>query len=105
MLGHTEACAILVTRGAEGMMLVRAGLSAFEVRSRAREVFDVSGAGDTAAANLAVAFAAGAGLENAVRLANIAAGIVVSKLGTATVTREQLLRELEEERATDSFPG
>lgn len=87
--------ALLVTRGSAGMMLVRRGQRKFEVRGRAREVFDVSGAGDTAAANLAVAFAAGAELEDAVALANVAAGIVVAKLGTATVTREQLIRELQ----------
>lgn len=87
--------ALLATRGSAGMMLVRPGRRKFEVRGRAREVFDVSGAGDTAAANLAVAFAAGAELEDAVALANVAAGIAVSRLGTATVTREQLIRELQ----------
>jgi len=87
--------ALLATRGAAGMMLIRRGQRRFEVSGRAREVFDVSGAGDTAAANLAVAFAAGAELQDAVALANVAAGIVVSKLGTATVTREQLIRELQ----------
>ena len=95
VLDASEIDALLATRGAAGMMLVRRGRRKFEVRGRAREVFDVSGAGDTAAANLAVAFAAGAELEDAVALANVAAGIVVAKLGTATVTREQLLRELQ----------
>jgi D-beta-D-heptose 7-phosphate kinase/D-beta-D-heptose 1-phosphate adenosyltransferase len=95
LLSETGAGAILVTLGAAGMMLVRPGLPVFEIHGRAKEVFDVSGAGDTAAANLAVAAAAGAPLEQAVSLANIAAGIVVSKLGTATVTREQLARHLQ----------
>src|SRR5579883_2989474 len=95
VLDASEIDALLATRGASGMMLVRRGRRKFEVRGSAREVFDVSGAGDTAAANLAVAFAAGAELEDAVALANVAAGIVVAKLGTATVTREQLLRELQ----------
>jgi D-beta-D-heptose 7-phosphate kinase / D-beta-D-heptose 1-phosphate adenosyltransferase len=94
VLDSSGVDAVLVTRGAEGMMLVRPGLPVFSVKGGAREVFDVSGAGDTAAANLAVAFAAGAELEDSVRLANIAAGIAVSKLGTATVTREQLLSEM-----------
>jgi D-beta-D-heptose 7-phosphate kinase/D-beta-D-heptose 1-phosphate adenosyltransferase len=94
VLDSSGVDAVLLTLGAEGMMLVRPGLPVFSIKGGAREVFDVSGAGDTAAANLAVAFAAGAQLEDAVKLANIAAGIAVSKLGTATVTREQLLNEL-----------
>ncbi len=102
VLDASEIDALLATRGASGMMLVRRGRRKFEVRGSAREVFDVSGAGDTAAANLAVAFAAGAELEDAVALANVAAGIVVSKLGTATVTREQLLRELQ---SADRLPA
>jgi D-glycero-beta-D-manno-heptose-7-phosphate kinase len=60
------------------------------IPAQAREVFDVTGAGDTVIATLAVMLAAGAGLEPAVHLANRAAGIVVGKLGTATATREEL---------------
>jgi bifunctional ADP-heptose synthase (sugar kinase/adenylyltransferase) len=60
------------------------------IEAEAREVFDVTGAGDTVIAALAVMLATGAGLESAVRLANRAAGIVVGKLGTATATREEL---------------
>ena len=56
----------------------------------AREVFDVSGAGDTVIATMAAALAAGASLEDAVRLSNQAAGIVVGKLGTAVVTADEL---------------
>jgi D-beta-D-heptose 7-phosphate kinase/D-beta-D-heptose 1-phosphate adenosyltransferase len=100
VLDSSGVDALLVTRGAEGMMLVRPGLPVFSIKGGAREVFDVSGAGDTAAANLVVAFAAGAHLEEAVSLANIAAGIAVSKLGTAVVTRDQLLNEL---RTSDSL--
>jgi bifunctional ADP-heptose synthase (sugar kinase/adenylyltransferase) len=60
------------------------------IPAEAREVFDVTGAGDTVIAALAVMLAAGAGLENAVRIANRAAGIVVGKLGTATASRAEL---------------
>ena len=60
------------------------------IEAQAREVFDVTGAGDTVIAALGVMLAAGAGLESAVRIANRAAGIVVGKLGTAAATRAEL---------------
>ncbi len=81
--------ALLLTRGEEGMTLFRKG-SSVNIKAEAREVFDVTGAGDTVIATLAVMLAAGAGLEAAVRLANRAAGIVVGKLGTATATPAEL---------------
>jgi rfaE bifunctional protein kinase chain/domain len=81
--------ALLLTRGEEGMTLFRRNGSV-NIRAEAREVFDVTGAGDTVIASLAVMLAAGMGLEAAVRLANRAAGIVVGKLGTATASREEL---------------
>lgn len=81
--------ALLVTRSEEGMSLFREG-AALHVPAVAREVFDVSGAGDTVIATLATALGAGAGIEDAVRLANRAAGIVVGKLGTAVVTADEL---------------
>jgi rfaE bifunctional protein kinase chain/domain len=74
--------ALLVTRGDEGMTLFRARRK-LHIKTEAREVFDVTGAGDTVIATLAVMLAAGANLEAAVRAANRAAGIVVGKLGTA----------------------
>jgi rfaE bifunctional protein kinase chain/domain len=81
--------ALLLTRSEEGMSLFTdAGVS--HVKAQAREVFDVSGAGDTVIATLAVALAAGWPLERAMALANRAGGIVVGKLGTATVTSEEL---------------
>ena len=64
--------------------------STLNVPTVAREVFDVSGAGDTVIATMAAALAAGASLEEAVRLSNQAAGIVVGKLGTAVVTADEL---------------
>ena len=81
--------ALLLTRSEEGMSLfTETGVS--HVKAQAREVFDVSGAGDTVIATLAVALAAGWPLERAMALANRAGGIVVGKLGTATVTSEEL---------------
>jgi rfaE bifunctional protein kinase chain/domain len=81
--------ALLVTRSEEGMSLFREN-RADHVEAQAREVYDVSGAGDTVIAMLAVALAAGADDVEAMRLANKAGGIVVGKLGTAVVTPEEL---------------
>lgn len=86
--------ALLVTRSEDGMSLFRG----HEVRhepTHTREVFDVSGAGDTVIATLAVMLASGADLFDAMRIANRAAGIVVGKLGTASVTREEIVRDME----------
>ncbi|MBQ9537365.1 MAG: D-glycero-beta-D-manno-heptose 1-phosphate adenylyltransferase [Desulfovibrionaceae bacterium] len=80
---------ILWTRGAQGMMLLRGG-RAHEIKAEAREVSDVSGAGDTVIAVLAAALAAGFDWVKAAELANTAAGIVVGKLGTSTVTLREL---------------
>ncbi len=85
--------AVLVTRGAQGMSLVTAD-EATHFSSVAREVFDVSGAGDTVVATLAAGMAAGMPVLDAARLANVAAGIVVGKAGTAVVYPDDLLAEL-----------
>lgn len=82
---------VLATRSAEGMTLVMKGLPPQHFKAEAREVFDVSGAGDTVVATLALAMAAGASPADAARLANIAAGIVVGKVGTATVSTQELI--------------
>lgn len=84
--------ALVVTRGSKGMSLFEAGASVrrVDVPTAARTVYDVTGAGDTALAAFALAIAAGADREMAVRLANLAAGVVVGKRGTATVTPEEL---------------
>ena len=84
--------ALLVTRSEEGMTLFAD--EAHHQPAVAREVFDVSGAGDTVIATLAVMIAAGADWAEAIRVANIAAGIVVGKLGTAVVSREELAAAL-----------
>jgi rfaE bifunctional protein kinase chain/domain len=89
-----ELDALLVTRSEEGMSLYARGQAPFHIPAHAREVFDVSGAGDTVIATLATLLASGAELEYAVRIANRAAGIVVGKLGTAVVGRDEIEREL-----------
>ena len=81
--------ALLVTRSEEGMSLYTAA-GADDIPAVAREVYDVSGAGDTVIATLGVMLAAGADLGTAVRIANEAAGVVVGKLGTAVVTPDEL---------------
>lgn len=99
-----ELGALLVTRGEHGMTLLRAGLEALHFPARAREVFDVTGAGDTVIGVLAAAVAAGAALPEAVSLANMAAGIVVGKLGTAVVSAPELRRAVSQERGGERVP-
>jgi rfaE bifunctional protein kinase chain/domain len=89
LLGKLGLEALLLTRGEDGMTLFSKN-KVTTIKAEAREVFDVTGAGDTVIAALAVMLAAGAGLEDAVRIANRAAGIVVGKLGTATATPAEL---------------
>jgi D-beta-D-heptose 7-phosphate kinase/D-beta-D-heptose 1-phosphate adenosyltransferase len=87
--------AVLITRGDRGMMLFERDNPPVKVQTAAREVFDVTGAGDTVIATLAFALAAGASMTEAALLANHAAGIVVGKLGTATATRQEILDSIE----------
>lgn len=94
-LRDSEASWLVVTRGAEGMSLFSADGCRRDFPSMAREVFDVSGAGDTVAATLAAALGAGTSVEEAVSLANLAAGLVVAKVGTAVVTRQELEAEVD----------
>ena len=82
--------AVLATRSQEGMTLVADGQPAQRLAAEAREVFDVSGAGDTVAAVVAAGLAAGMALADAARLANVAAGVVVGKVGTAAATPDEL---------------
>lgn len=85
-----EGSAVLVTRGPEGMTLFEPDHQAVHIPAAGRHVYDVTGAGDTVVATLALALATGAGLEQAARLANAAAGIVVGEVGTATVSLKEL---------------
>lgn len=82
---------VLITRGARGMMLLEGDRSPVYVKTIAREVYDVTGAGDTVIAALAAALATGASMIEAATFANHAAGIVVGKVGTATVSPEEVL--------------
>jgi D-beta-D-heptose 7-phosphate kinase/D-beta-D-heptose 1-phosphate adenosyltransferase len=82
--------ALLVTRSERGMTLVQAGDEAMTLAAEAREVFDVTGAGDTVIAMLAAGLAAGTSVADAARLANLAAGLVVRKIGVASVTPAEL---------------
>ena len=101
-LMHTlQLQALLVTRGEHGMTLLRPGAEELHLPARAREVFDVTGAGDTVIAVLAAAVAAGASLPQSVALANIAASIVVGKLGTATVSGPELRRAVQQDQGSE----
>jgi D-beta-D-heptose 7-phosphate kinase/D-beta-D-heptose 1-phosphate adenosyltransferase len=93
LMDRLDIESLVVTRGEDGLTLVtRGGTQDFP--AAAREVFDVAGAGDTVVAILTAALAAGAPIEDALRLANLGAGIVVGKVGTAPITKEELLAEL-----------
>jgi rfaE bifunctional protein kinase chain/domain len=118
LLAHFGCSAVVITRGEKGMNVVeeisagqlhipatssevtyaRVGQSGVERGGTGRQVFDVTGAGDTVLSVLALAVAAGAELRDAAILANAAAGVVVGKLGTAIVTREELLAAMNEGR-------
>lgn len=91
LLTQHDIGAILVTRSEEGMTLVDAGGIRVNVHAQAREVFDVSGAGDTVVSTLAAVWSVGADLVDAVQLANTAAGLVVAKVGTAVVHPQEVL--------------
>ena len=90
--------ALLVTRGEQGMSLLEKDKPARHLPTHAREVFDVTGAGDTVISVLAAAMAAGMPLEAATQLSNVAAGIVVGKLGTATASMDEIRAALAEQQ-------
>jgi D-beta-D-heptose 7-phosphate kinase/D-beta-D-heptose 1-phosphate adenosyltransferase len=90
LIGELGLEALLVTRSEQGMTLLRRAGDALHLPTHAKEVFDVTGAGDTVIAVLAAVLAAGRSLPEATALANMAAGVVVGKLGTATVAPEEL---------------
>ena len=90
LISTLELTALLVTRSEKGMTLLRPGQAPFHLPTEAREVFDVTGAGDTVISVLATALADGRSFEEACYLANVAAGIVVGKLGTSTVSTVEL---------------
>ena len=90
MLERLDLSALLVTRSEKGMLLIEGGDEPLFLSARAREVFDVTGAGDTVIAVLAGALAAGESLSSAAALSNLAAGLVVGKIGVASVTPSEL---------------
>jgi D-beta-D-heptose 7-phosphate kinase/D-beta-D-heptose 1-phosphate adenosyltransferase len=98
ILSRLGCGAALITRGEHGMSLFERGARPAHLPAAAREVFDVTGAGDTVIATLALAVAAGATLCEAAALANLAAGVVVAKLGTATASPEEILSALDTKR-------
>ena len=91
LLNYLECEAVLITRGKAGMSLFEPDQPMITISTKAKEVFDVTGAGDTVIAALALGLAAGLSFAEAAALANYAAGIVVGKLGTATATKNELL--------------
>jgi D-beta-D-heptose 7-phosphate kinase/D-beta-D-heptose 1-phosphate adenosyltransferase len=93
LLDELDLDCVLITRGAQGMTLF-ADSEMISIPVEAREVYDVTGAGDTAAAVFALALAAGASYDVAARLSNAAAGIVVGKVGTSTLAHDDLLRHI-----------
>lgn len=93
-LDTAQAQHVLVTRSEKGIMLVSANGGRYTDRSLALEVFDVSGAGDTVIATVAAGMGSGMAIEEAVHTANVAAGLVVAKLGTATLSVEELMEGL-----------
>jgi D-beta-D-heptose 7-phosphate kinase / D-beta-D-heptose 1-phosphate adenosyltransferase len=104
-LEHQFDGTVLVTRAEAGMSLHRPGLPVSHFATSVLEVADVSGAGDTALATLAVSLAEGRSLEEATILSNLAAGIAVGKAGTAVVTRAELVVAIERASAAHHHPG
>ena len=101
LMNRLNLSALLITRGEQGMTLLRPGHSELHLPARAREVFDVTGAGDTVIATLAASMASGLDLPHAVALANLAAGIVVGKQGTASVSLPELRRAIIAEQGVE----
>ena len=101
LMRELELGALLVTRGEHGMTLLRPEQAPLHLPARAREVFDVTGAGDTVISTLAASLAAGEELPQAVALANLAAGIVVAKLGTAAISAPELRRAVQREEGSE----
>jgi len=91
--------AVLITRGEAGMALLQADADLVTIPTMAKEVYDVTGAGDTVAATMALGLAAGCSMNDAAVLANHAAGIVVGKVGTASVSAAELLAALSQDEA------
>lgn len=96
-LEKSGARSLVVTRGASGISVFVPGKARQDFASRAVQVFDVTGAGDTVISAIALGMASGLSLCEAVQLANLAASVVISKLGTAAVTQEELIKRIQSE--------
>lgn len=94
LLGDLSLEALLITQGERGLTLLQKDLEIFHLEASARDVYDVTGAGDTVIACFAVAVAAGANYLEAAKFANVSAGLVVEQLGTTAITMEMLQNEL-----------
>lgn len=94
LLNDLDLDALVLTRSEEGVSLFMEGREEIQLPTVAREVFDVSGAGDTVLASIGLGLAGGLDLPDAARLANLAAGVVVGKVGTSTVTPDEILRSI-----------
>jgi D-beta-D-heptose 7-phosphate kinase/D-beta-D-heptose 1-phosphate adenosyltransferase len=108
ILARGICTAVVVTRGRTGISIVQQDGNSAHIRTAAKEVYDVSGAGDTVVATLGLGLATGADLLHAAQLANLAAGIVVGKLGTASVTAGEInarLDQVEEDHASRKYFG
>jgi D-beta-D-heptose 7-phosphate kinase/D-beta-D-heptose 1-phosphate adenosyltransferase len=107
LLEQLKGTSVLITRGPEGMSLFEPERDPYHVPAQTQRVFDVTGAGDTAVASLSLALAAGGSLRQAVQLANLAAGVVVAKPGTATCNLSELRKCVANtmENANDSRRG
>lgn len=101
LIEQTQLDALLVTRSERGMTLLQHGKEPFHLPTQAQEVYDVTGAGDTVISVLATALAAGSNLQEATTLSNIGAGVVVSKLGTATVSANELKSALRKQQPVE----
>jgi D-beta-D-heptose 7-phosphate kinase/D-beta-D-heptose 1-phosphate adenosyltransferase len=104
LVRRTKCKHVLITRGEHGMTLFSRKATPFTVPAVARQVYDVSGAGDTVVSALTLALAAGASIEHAVALATLAAGVVVEKLGTATATPKEIISFAAHEGVADAVP-
>ena len=87
--------ALLITRSEKGMSIISRDLEKIDIPTQAKEVYDITGAGDTVIATLTLALSSGTTMETAAQLANIAAGLVVAKVGTSTISPEELETELQ----------
>jgi len=96
IMEETSCNTVIVTRGKDGMSVCSKAEGIVHLKAEAKEVYDVSGAGDTAIAALGLAFFSGLDIINSARLANIAAGIVVGKVGTATASKDEILKKIDD---------